>query len=134
MSHESLNDSKREIHSGLLRHNFFNVVSRVGNTGNNISTSKNSRDSDQGRSRFLFPLIKAATTCRSSIDYACIPEDVQQRFQSRGNVNRVPNRTNKFGQPKGYAYVEFLESEDVEQAILLSESELHGRQLKVSAM
>lgn len=57
---------------------------------------------------------------------------MQQHFQSCGTVNRVTIRTNKYGQPKGYAYVEFLEAEAVEQATLLNESELHGRQLKVS--
>ncbi|KAL8540545.1 hypothetical protein ACS0TY_001976 [Phlomoides rotata] len=67
-----------------------------------------------------------------NVDYACTPEEVQQHFQSCGTVNRVTIRTNKFGQPKGYAYVEFLEPEAVEQALLLNESELHGRQLKVS--
>lgn len=56
---------------------------------------------------------------------------MQQHFQSCGTVNRVTIRTNKYGQPKGYAYVEFLETEAVEQALLLNESELHGRQLKV---
>lgn len=66
------------------------------------------------------------------MDYACIPEEVQQHFQSCGTVNRVTIRTNKYGQPKGYAYVEFLEVEAVEQALLLNESELHGRQLKVN--
>lgn len=65
------------------------------------------------------------------MDYSCTPEEVQQHFQSCGTVNRVTIRTNKYGQPKGYAYVEFLEAEAVEQAILLNESELHGRQLKV---
>jgi len=39
--------------------------------------------------------------------------------------------TDKFGQPKGYAYVEFLEAEAVQKALALNESELHGRQLKV---
>ncbi|GER55540.1 polyadenylate-binding protein 1 [Striga asiatica] len=68
-----------------------------------------------------------------NVDYACTPEEVQQHFQSCGTVNRVTIRTNKYGQPKGYAYVEFLETEAVEQALLLNESELHGRQLKVSA-
>ncbi|CAI9769220.1 unnamed protein product [Fraxinus pennsylvanica] len=68
-----------------------------------------------------------------NVDYSCTPEEVQQHFQSCGTVNRVTIRTNKYGQPKGYAYVEFLEAEAVEQAILLNESELHGRQLKVSA-
>ncbi|KAK4424319.1 Polyadenylate-binding protein 2 [Sesamum alatum] len=68
-----------------------------------------------------------------NVDYSCTPEEVQQHFQSCGTVNRVTIRTNKYGQPKGYAYVEFLEPEAVEQALLLNESELHGRQLKVSA-
>lgn len=65
------------------------------------------------------------------MDYSCTPEEVQQHFQSCGTVNRVTIRTDKFGQPKGYAYVEFLEVEAVQEALLLNESELHGRQLKV---
>ncbi|KAM7478994.1 hypothetical protein LguiA_027207 [Lonicera macranthoides] len=68
-----------------------------------------------------------------NVDYSCTPEEVQQHFQSCGTVNRVTIRTNKFGQPKGYAYVEFLEQEAVQEALNLNESELHGRQLKVSA-
>ncbi|KAG5548483.1 hypothetical protein RHGRI_013985 [Rhododendron griersonianum] len=67
------------------------------------------------------------------VDYSCTPEEVQQHFQSCGTVNRVTIRTNKYGQPKGYAYVEFLEPEAVQEALLLNESELHGRQLKISA-
>ncbi|XP_050210849.1 polyadenylate-binding protein 2-like isoform X2 [Mercurialis annua] len=67
-----------------------------------------------------------------NVDYSCTPEEVQQHFQSCGTVNRITIRTDKFGQPKGYAYVEFLEQEAVQEALLLSESELHGRQLKVT--
>ncbi|GMH05936.1 hypothetical protein Nepgr_007776 [Nepenthes gracilis] len=66
-----------------------------------------------------------------NVDYACTPEEVQQHFQSCGTVNRVTILTDKFGQPKGFAYVEFLEVEAVQEALLLNESELHGRQLKV---
>lgn len=66
------------------------------------------------------------------VDYSCTPEEVQQHFQSCGTVNRVTIRTDKFGQPKGYAYVEFLQSEAVQEALHLNESELHGRQLKVT--
>ncbi|KAL3527623.1 hypothetical protein ACH5RR_012279 [Cinchona calisaya] len=66
-----------------------------------------------------------------NVDYACTPEEVQQHFQSCGTVNRVTILTDKFGQPKGFAYVEFLEQEAVQEAVLLNESELHGRQLKV---
>ncbi|XP_061364679.1 polyadenylate-binding protein 2-like isoform X1 [Gastrolobium bilobum] len=68
-----------------------------------------------------------------NVDYSCTPEEVQQHFQSCGTVNRVTIRTDKFGQPKGYAYVEFVEVEAVQEALLLNESELHGRQLKVTA-
>ncbi|XP_020262475.1 polyadenylate-binding protein 2-like, partial [Asparagus officinalis] len=67
------------------------------------------------------------------VDYACTPKEVQQHFQSCGTVNRVTILTNKFGQPKGFAYVEFVEVEAVQNALPLNESELHGRQLKVSA-
>ncbi|KZV51917.1 polyadenylate-binding protein 1 [Dorcoceras hygrometricum] len=68
-----------------------------------------------------------------NVDYSCTPEEVQQHFQSCGTVNRVTILTDKFGQPKGFAYVEFVEIEAVQNAVLLNESELHGRQLKVSA-
>ncbi|XP_058185143.1 polyadenylate-binding protein 2 isoform X1 [Rhododendron vialii] len=68
-----------------------------------------------------------------NVDYACTPEEVQQHFQSCGTVNRVTILTDKFGQPKGFAYVEFVEVEAVQEALLLNESELHGRQLKVMA-
>ncbi|ONK58843.1 uncharacterized protein A4U43_C08F310 [Asparagus officinalis] len=68
-----------------------------------------------------------------NVDYACTPEEVQQHFQSCGTVNRVTILTDKFGQPKGFAYVEFVEVEAVQNALPLNESELHGRQLKVSA-
>ncbi|KHN06563.1 Polyadenylate-binding protein 2 [Glycine soja] len=69
--------------------------------------------------------------CIFLVDYACTPEEVQQHFQSCGTVNRVTILTDKFGQPKGFAYVEFVEAEAVQEALLLNESELHGRQLKV---
>lgn len=65
------------------------------------------------------------------VDYACTPEEVQQHFQSCGTVNRVTILTDKFGQPKGFAYVEFVEIDAVQNALILNESELHGRQLKV---
>ncbi|KAF6158879.1 hypothetical protein GIB67_012296 [Kingdonia uniflora] len=67
------------------------------------------------------------------VDYASTPEEVQQHFQSCGTVNRVTILTDKFGQPKGFAYVEFVEVDAVQNALLLNESELHSRQLKVSA-
>ncbi|GAB4848738.1 hypothetical protein Ancab_003465 [Ancistrocladus abbreviatus] len=62
------------------------------------------------------------------------PEEVQQHFQTCGTVNRVIILTDKFGQPKGFAYVESLEVEAVQEALLLNESELHGRQLEVNCI
>ncbi|RCV43750.1 hypothetical protein SETIT_9G318400v2 [Setaria italica] len=66
-----------------------------------------------------------------NVDYACLPEEVQQHFQFCGTINRVTILTDSFGQPKGFAYVEFDEVEAVQNALLLNETELHGRPLKV---
>ncbi|WRX16316.1 RNA recognition motif domain - like 10 [Theobroma cacao] len=86
------------------------------------ATSQANREEVDSRSVFV-----------GNVDYSCTPEEVQQHFQSCGTVNRVTIRTDKYGQPKGYAYVEFLEAEAVQEALVLNESELHGRQLKVTA-
>ncbi|XP_072971629.1 polyadenylate-binding protein 2-like isoform X2 [Typha angustifolia] len=77
--------------------------------------------------------VRVARVLHYMVDYACTPEEVQQHFQSCGTVNRVTILTDKFGQPKGFAYVEFLETEAIQEALQLNESELHGRQIKVSA-
>ncbi|RLN41647.1 polyadenylate-binding protein 1-like [Panicum miliaceum] len=78
---------------------------------------------------------KAEVDARSiyvgNVDYACLPEEVQQHFQFCGTINRVTILTDSFGQPKGFAYVEFDEVEAVQNALLLNETELHGRPLKV---
>ncbi|KAF8772634.1 hypothetical protein HU200_005597 [Digitaria exilis] len=86
----------------------------------NATTSENKEEMD-ARSVFV-----------GNVDYACTPEEVQQHFNSCGTVNRVTILTDKFGQPKGFAYVEFVEVEAVQEAVKLNESELHGRQLKVA--
>ncbi|GER31958.1 polyadenylate-binding protein 1 [Striga asiatica] len=65
------------------------------------------------------------------VDYACTPEQVQLHFQSCGTINRVTVMTDTFGRPKGFAYVEFVEIEAVQNALLLNETELCGRLLKV---
>lgn len=66
-----------------------------------------------------------------NVDYGCTPEELQQHFQGCGTVNRVTILTDKFGNPKGFAYVEFLEPDGVEASLLLDGSELRGRQIKV---
>lgn len=66
-----------------------------------------------------------------SVEYAVTPEELQMHFQSCGTVNRVTILTDRQGNPKGFAYVEFLEKDAVANACLLDGSELHGRAIKV---
>ncbi|XP_042391863.1 polyadenylate-binding protein 2-like [Zingiber officinale] len=86
------------------------------------ATNQSSKEEADSRSIFV-----------GNVDYACTPEEVQQHFQSCGTVNRVTILTDRTGQPKGFAYVEFLEVEAVQEAFRLHESELHGRPIKVAA-
>jgi polyadenylate-binding protein 2 len=67
------------------------------------------------------------------VDYATTPEELQQHFQGCGTVNRVTILTDRYENPKGFAYVEFLETDAVTNAIALTDSEIHGRKLKVNA-
>ena len=65
-----------------------------------------------------------------NVDYSCTTDVVQCHFQSCGTMNRVTILTNKFGEPKGYAYVEFLEDEAVaavQNALLFDQSKLCNR-------
>ena len=48
-------------------------------------------------------------------------------------MNRVTILHDKFDNPKGFAYVEFLEPDAVHNAILLDGTEIRGRKIKVSA-
>lgn len=54
-------------------------------------------------------------------------------LQSCGTINTVTILTDKFGNPKAYAYIEFLEVDAVNNAVLLDNTELKGRPLKVCA-
>ncbi|TVY22311.1 Polyadenylate-binding protein [Lachnellula hyalina] len=68
-----------------------------------------------------------------NVDYEVSPEEIQAHFQSCGPINRVTILLDKFtGQPKGYGYVEFTEPSIVAHALLLNESVLRGRNLKVT--
>lgn len=67
----------------------------------------------------------------NNVDWGATPEELQQHFATCGTVNRVTILTDKFGNPKGFAYVEFLEADAVDNAIMLDNSELRGRQIKV---
>jgi polyadenylate-binding protein 2 len=67
------------------------------------------------------------------VDYSATPEELQEHFAGCGTVNRVTILCDRFRNPKGYAYIEFAEPENVEAAVALNESEFKGRQLKITA-
>jgi len=69
-----------------------------------------------------------------NVDYGATPEELQAHFQSCGTINRITILCDKFtGHPKGYAYVEFSDEESVANGLVLNETMLRGRQIKVSA-
>ncbi|XAR71843.1 hypothetical protein NMG60_11018280 [Bertholletia excelsa] len=113
-----------EEEAGALREMQAKVEKEMGAVQDSPSGSATQAEKEEVDSRSIYV---------GNVDYACTPEEVQQHFQSCGTVNRVTILTDKYGQPKGFAYVEFVEVEAVQNALLLNESELHGRQLKVSA-
>jgi polyadenylate-binding protein 2 len=70
------------------------------------------------------------------VDYGAEPGMLAEHFKKCGTVNRVTILTDKFENPKGFAYVEFLEKDAVDAAVLLdgtSLEEFPHRKLKVSA-
>ncbi|XP_039051917.1 polyadenylate-binding protein 1-like isoform X2 [Hibiscus syriacus] len=126
---KELEDMKRRLkeieeEAGALREMQAKVEKEMGSVQDSSSASASQAEKEEVDSRSIYV---------GNVDYACTPEEVQQHFQSCGTVNRVTILTDKFGQPKGFAYVEFVEIDAVQNALLLNETELHGRQLKVSA-
>ena len=67
-----------------------------------------------------------------SVEYAVTRVQLQQHFESCGTVNRVTIGADRYGNPKGFAYLEFLEPDAVSNAVLLDGTELGGRKIKVS--
>merc|ERR1712046_320776 len=60
------------------------------------------------------------------------PEEVQEHFKACGQINRITIMVDKFsGQPKGFAYIEFVDKQAVQNSLLLNGSLFRGRQLKV---
>ncbi|XP_044493156.1 polyadenylate-binding protein 1 isoform X1 [Mangifera indica] len=126
---KDLEDMKKRLkeieeEAGALREMQAKVEKEMGAVQDTSSTSATQAEKEEVDARSIYV---------GNVDYACTPEEVQQHFQSCGTVNRVTILTDKFGQPKGFAYVEFVEVDAVQNALLLNETELHGRQLKVSA-
>lgn len=77
--------------------------------------------------------VDARSVYVGNVDYAVTPQELQAHFQSCGPINRITILCDKFtGHPKGYAYIEFSEEDAVASAVLLSETVVHGRQIKVN--
>ncbi len=53
-------------------------------------------------------------------------------MQECGVVNRVTILTDKFGGAKGYAYIEFEKADAALSAVLLDNTSLRGREIKVN--
>ncbi|KAM0034348.1 putative RNA recognition motif domain, nucleotide-binding alpha-beta plait domain superfamily [Helianthus debilis subsp. tardiflorus] len=126
---KDLEDMKKRLkeieeEAGALREMQAKVEKEMGSVQEDPGASATQAEKEEADARSIYV---------GNVDYACTPEEVQQHFQSCGTVNRVTILTDKFGQPKGFAYVEFVEPESVQNSLLLNESELHGRQLKVAA-
>ncbi|XP_003384742.1 PREDICTED: polyadenylate-binding protein 2-like [Amphimedon queenslandica] len=69
-----------------------------------------------------------------NVDYQATAEELGQHFNGCGSINRVTILCDKYsGHPKGFAYVEFIESDSVKMALDLDESLFRGRQIKVTA-
>jgi len=69
-----------------------------------------------------------------NVDYGATPEELQEHFKSCGEINRITIMVDKYTCcPKGFAYMEFKNPGDVQNACLLNDSLFRGRQLKVTA-
>jgi len=79
------------------------------------------------------PAVDARSIYVGSVDYSTTNDELKEFFKSCGTVNRVTIGTDKWsGQPKGYAYVEFSDSEAIVNAMILNETPFKGRPLKIA--
>lgn len=68
-----------------------------------------------------------------NVDYGATPEELQAHFADCGTINRVTIMCNRAtGAPKGFAYIEFVDEDAVQNAVILNESPFRGRPLKVT--
>lgn len=67
-----------------------------------------------------------------NVDYSTTLEELKELFSACGPVERVTIPSDKGGQPKGFAYIEFKDVDSISNASLLNETEFKGRLLKIS--
>jgi RNA recognition motif-containing protein len=67
-----------------------------------------------------------------SVDFSVRKEQLEEFFEACGQIKRTTIITDHFThKPKGFAYVEFVELDGVENALLLDDHLLAGRNIKV---
>ncbi len=66
-----------------------------------------------------------------NVDYSVTAEELAKHFESCGTIYRVTILKDKFGNPKGFAYLEFKDPDAISLALKMTGSELNGRQIKV---
>lgn len=70
----------------------------------------------------------------AQVDYSVTEEELKKLFEACGEVKRATVLKDRFsGQPKGFAYVEFVSADSISNAMILNETEFKGRMLKVRA-
>merc|ERR1711939_133764 len=68
-----------------------------------------------------------------NVDYSTTAEELQAHFKSCGVIHRVTIQRDHFtSHPKGFAYIEFADSDSATNALVLNETLFKGRQLKVT--
>ncbi|KAJ7974861.1 Polyadenylate-binding 2 [Quillaja saponaria] len=130
-SNKDLEDMKRRLkeieeEAGALREMQAKVEKEMGSVQDSSGSSATQAEKEEVDSRSIY-----VGNVRLTMHVP--PKRSSSIFNQCGTVNRVTILTDKFGQPKGFAYVEFVEVDAIQNALMLNESELHGRQLKVSA-
>lgn len=76
--------------------------------------------------------VDARSVFVGNVDYGATAEELEQHFHGCGSINRVTILCNKYdGNPKGFAYVEFVDKDSVDTAMALDDSLFRGRQIKV---
>ncbi|XP_064640328.1 polyadenylate-binding protein 2-B-like [Lineus longissimus] len=114
---EKLKEMQNEVEKQM------NLSSGSASAANPLNLSKEEKIEVDARSIYV-----------GNVDYSATAEELEAHFHGCGAVNRVTILCDKFsGHPKGFAYVEFADKDDVKTAVGFNESLFKGRQIKVSA-
>lgn len=107
------------------------------NGSGTMSTNEYGEESMLGDSGAVMPGEEDELVRRSvyvgNVDYGTTPQELQEHFNKCGKVVRVTIMVDKYsGHPKGFAYIEFGDQASANNALMLANSTLRGRQIKVS--